>query len=119
MKRLVELRSYKLKPGSGARFHDLVTRRSLPLLRQWGMEVVAFGPSAHDPDSYFLMRAYDSLDHRRASQAAFYASDAWRRGPRESIVELIESDLDAVVWLTPEAVEAIRQSSMPAGPHNE
>jgi hypothetical protein len=115
MKRLVEIRSYKLKPGSGARFHDLVTRQSLPLLRQWGIEVVAFGPSTHDPDSYFLMRAYDSLDHRRTSQAEFYASDAWRKGPRESIVELIESDLDVVVWLTPEAVEAIRRSSMPAG----
>jgi hypothetical protein len=110
MKHLVEIRSYKLKPGSGSRFHDCVTHESLPLLRQCGMEVVAFGPSMHDPDSYFLMRAYDGLDHRRTSQAAFYASDAWRKGPRESIVELIESDLDVVVWLTHEAVEAIRQS---------
>jgi NIPSNAP len=110
MKRLVEIRSYKLKPGSGPRFRDLVTRESLPLLRQCRMEVVAFGPSAHDPDSYFLMRAYDDLDHRRTSQAEFYASDAWRKGPRDSIVELIESDLDVVVWLAHEAVEAIRQS---------
>ena len=110
MNRLVEIRSYKLKPGSGARFHDLVTRESVPLLRQWGVEVVAFGQSAQDPDSYFLIRAYDSLDHRQTSQAAFYGSDAWRQGPRESIIELIESDLDAVLWLTQEAVEAIRQT---------
>jgi hypothetical protein len=110
MNRLVEIRSYKLKPGSGTRFHDLVTHESVPLLRQWGVEVVAFGQSAHDPDSYFLIRAYDSLDHRQTSQAAFYGSDAWRQGPRESIIELIESDLDAVLWLTQEAVEAIRQS---------
>jgi hypothetical protein len=72
--------------------------------------VVAFGQSAHDPDSYFLIRAYDSLDHRQTSQAAFYGSDAWRQGPRESIIELIESDLDGVLWLTQEAVEAIRQT---------
>jgi hypothetical protein len=110
MNRLVELRSYKLKPGSGTRFHDLVSHESVPLLRQWGVEVVAFGQSAHDSDSYFLIRAYDSLDHRQTSQAAFYGSDAWRKGPRESIIELIESDLDGVLWLTQEAVEAIRQT---------
>jgi hypothetical protein len=31
---------------------------------------------------------------------------------RESIVALIQSDLDAVLWLTQQAVEAIRQSHM-------
>ena len=114
-KRLVEFRSYKLKPGSGPRFHDLVTHQSLPLLRQCGMEVVACGPSVDDPDAYFLLRAYDSLEHRRTSQAAFYGSDAWRKGPREAIIALIESDLDAVLWLTPEAVAAIRSSGELSG----
>jgi hypothetical protein len=64
--RLVEIRSYRLKPGSGPGFHDLVVNQSLPLLQKCGMEVVAFGPSVHDPDAYFLVRAYDSLDHRRS-----------------------------------------------------
>jgi hypothetical protein len=110
MKRLVEIRTYQLKTGSGERFHDLVSNQSVPLLKAWGMEVVAFGPSLHDPDAYFLMRAYDDLDHLRASQDAFYATDAWRKGPREAIVELILSDANAVLWLTPEAIDAIRQS---------
>ena len=111
MRRLIEIRSYKLVPGSGARFHELVATRSLPLLQARNMEVVAFGQSLHDPDSYFLVRAYDDLEHLRASQEAFYASDAWRKGPRQSIVELIESDWNVVLWLTAEAVEAMRNSS--------
>ena len=65
MQRLVEIRSYKLKPGSGARFHDLVVSQSMPLVRSFGMDVVTFGPSVHDPDAYFLVRAYDSIVARR------------------------------------------------------
>jgi hypothetical protein len=110
VQRLVEIRSYKLKPGSGARFHDLVTNQSMPLLRERNMDVVAFGPSLHDPDAYFLVRAYDSLEHLRSSQEAFYSSDAWRMGPRQSIIELIESDWNVVLWLSPQAVAAMRES---------
>jgi hypothetical protein len=110
MQRLVEIRSYRLKPGSGARFHDLVVNQSMPLLQKCGMEVVAFGQSLHDADAYFLVRAYDNLDHRRASQEAFYSSDAWRKGPRQSIIDLIESDWDVVLWLTRTAVDALHDS---------
>jgi hypothetical protein len=111
MKRILEIRTYRLKAGSGARFHDLVSHQSAPLLRQWGMDVVAFGQSAHDPDSYFLLRAYTDLEHLRASQEAFYATEEWRQGPRESIIELIQSDSNAVLWLAPQAIEALRDAS--------
>lgn len=110
MQRLVEIRSYKLKAGSGAKFHDLVVTRSMPLLRAYGTEVVAFGPSVHDVDAYFLIRAYDNLEHRRSSQESFYSSEAWRSGPRQAIIELIDSDWDIVVWLTRDAVDAMRKS---------
>jgi hypothetical protein len=114
MQRLVEIRSYKLKPGSGATFHDLVVNQSMPLVRAFGMEVVAFGQSLHDPDAYFLVRAYDSLEHRRSSQEAFYSSAAWRNGPRQSIIEFIEADWDVVLWLTPAAIDAMRNSRVQA-----
>jgi hypothetical protein len=110
MNRLVEIRSYKLKPGSGSRFHNLVSNQSIPLLDEWGMEVVAYGQSLHDPDSYYLIRAYNDLDHLNSSQEAFYSTDAWRKGPREAIIELIESNSNAVLWLSQEAIEAIRNS---------
>jgi hypothetical protein len=108
MKRLVEIRSYKLKAGTGGEFHRLVSSQSMPLHAAWGMDVVAFGPSVHDADAYYLIRAYDDLEHLRASQAAFYATDAWRKGPREAIIALIESDGNAVLWLSREAVDALR-----------
>jgi hypothetical protein len=112
--RSVEFRSYKLRPGSGASFHDLVANRSVALMRDWGMDVVAFGPSAADPDAYLLIRAYDSVEHLHQSQEAFYATEIWREGPREAILALIEHSMSTVAWLSPETVEGLRASKFAA-----
>ena len=109
--RLLEIRSYTLKPGSGAAFHSLVSERSVPLLREACMDVVAFGQSVHDSDHYFLMRSYDSLAHRQEAQETFYSSAAWRQGPREAIIALIETDATTTLWLSAEAVERLRSSN--------
>src|SRR6188474_2808575 len=56
--RVVEIRSYNLKPGARDRFHQLFLREALPMLQRWKVDVVGYGPSLHDRDSYYLMRAY-------------------------------------------------------------
>ncbi len=53
------------------------------------MNVVAFGPSLHDEDSYYLIRSYDGLDDLRQREDSFYGSPEWRNGPREEILSLI------------------------------
>ena len=110
VKRFVEIPAYNLKPGTRADFHRLVTERSVPMLRRWRVDVVAFGPSLHDSDSYFLIRAYASLEDRQQSQDAFYGSDEWRHGPREAILDLIVSDTSVVVEMDPATVDGLRQS---------
>jgi len=62
--------------------HARFAERALPMPAAWGTDVVAFGPSAHDADAYYLIRRYRDLDRK----GAFYRSDAWRDGPRESIL---------------------------------
>jgi hypothetical protein len=113
MNKVVEIRSYNLKPGSRGEFHRLVVEVSLPMLQRWGVDVVAFGPSPHDDNSYYLMRAYDSLEHRQSSQDAFYGSSEWRQGPREKIVSLIDSHTSIVIELDPSAVDSLRKSAPP------
>ena len=108
--KLVEIRSYNIKPGKRDEFHRLVSEQSLPLLKRWKVDVVAFGPSPHDDTSYYLIRAYENLAERQASQDAFYGSQDWRNGPREAIVTLIESDTSVVVELEPSVVDALRRS---------
>ena len=51
------------------------------MLRRHGIDVVAFGPSLHDQDAYYLMRSYASLEELERSETAFYGSEEWRLGP--------------------------------------
>lgn len=111
MKKTVEIRSYKLKPGTRQKFHRLVLEKSIPMLKRWKVDVVDFGPSLHDSDSYFLIRAYLSLAHRQKSQDAFYGSDEWRQGPREAIISLIERDISVVVELEDVTIDALRRKA--------
>ena len=76
MQRLVEIRSYQLKRGIAAEFHAAVETTAVPMLREWGADVVAYGPSEHAPDTYYLIRAYvdlDDLNRTAPAQAALRA----------------------------------------------
>jgi hypothetical protein len=104
----LEIRSYNLKPGARADFHRLMTEQSLPLLQAWKVDVVAYGPSLHDSDSYFLMRAFTSLEERERSEDAFYGSPEWRQGPREAVLALIESYTTVVIEVDDETLRGLR-----------
>jgi hypothetical protein len=106
--RLVEIRSYNLKPGTRARFHQRFVRESLPMLRRWNVDLVAYGPSLHDKDSWFLMRGFASLEAREKSEDAFYGSDEWKNGPREATLADIESYTTVVVRLDDAAITGLR-----------
>jgi hypothetical protein len=107
MSRFVEIRSYNLKPGSRDELHRLMAERSMPMLERWRVDVVDFGPSLHDEDSYFLIRAYDSLEDRQQSQDGFYGSEEWREGPREPILALIESYTSVVLEMDDATVKGL------------
>src|SRR5262245_20016963 len=110
MPRVVEIRSYNLKPGSRVEFHRLVCDRSMPMLERRAVDVISFGPSSHDETSYYLIRGYKSLEDRTASHAAFYGSAEWRDGPREAIEALIETYATIVIEMTDSAVDSLRRA---------
>jgi hypothetical protein len=107
------MRSYNLKPGTRDRFHQRFVRESLPMLRRWKVDVVAYGPSRHDRDSWFLMRAYASLEDRQKSEDAFYGSDEWKQGPREATLADIESYTTVVLELDEETIRALGRRLTP------
>jgi len=115
LNRFVEIRAYNLHPGTRGRFHRLVVEQSVPMLYRWEVDVVAFGPSPHDEDSYFLIRAYASLEDRQRSQDAFYTSAEWRRGPRQSVVDCIASDTSVVIEMDLDTIDGLRRAGASAG----
>lgn len=112
MSKVVEILLYTLKPGTGSEFHKIMDEVSVPLHRSVDMDVVSYGNSLHDADAYYLIRAYDSLDHLNSSQDAFYKSEGWRSGPRTDIIGRIATSLKSVLLLEPQAVEALRGSGL-------
>jgi hypothetical protein len=108
MKHFVEIRSYNVKPGARDQLHQMVVELSIPMLERWNVDVVAFGPSPHDEDSYYLIRRYDSLAHREQSQEAFYGSDEWKLGPREPMLALIENYTSIILELDEATINGIR-----------
>jgi hypothetical protein len=109
MNRILEIRAYNLKPGTSNQLHELFVSRSLPMLQRWKVDVVAYGPSLGEPDSYYLMRSYASLEDRQQSQDAFYGSDEWRKGPRESIIALIDSFTSAIIEVDESTLNGLRR----------
>jgi ketosteroid isomerase-like protein len=106
--RVLEIRSYNLKAGTRDRFHQLFEREALPLLRRFEVDVVAYGPSLHDGDSYYLMRSFPGVEERQRSEDAFYGSDAWRQGPREAILACIDSYTTVVIRVDEATLRGLR-----------
>ncbi|HMD83008.1 MAG TPA: NIPSNAP family protein, partial [Anaerolineales bacterium] len=67
MNHFVEIRSYTLKPGTRDEFHRLFIEDAFPMLQRWNVDVVAYGRSLHDENSYYLIRRFDSLSQREQS----------------------------------------------------
>ena len=108
--RVVEIRSYNLKPGTRDRFHQLFLKEALPMLQRWKVDVVAYGPSLHDHDSYFLMRAFDGVEQRQKSEDAFYGSAEWIKGPRERVLADIDSYTTIVLKLDEATLNGLRNA---------
>ncbi|NUT37735.1 MAG: NIPSNAP family protein [Hamadaea sp.] len=106
----MEIRTYRLKPGTRDEFVRVMRDESLPLLTEFGIRVVDAGPSLVDEDGHeeaYLIRAFDSLAHRDEQEEAFYGSDAWRSGPREAIVSRIDTYHTIVVEVPDAAIAAL------------
>src|SRR5262245_36084614 len=108
---VLEIRCYNLKPGTRAAFHEVAERDALPLLARFGIEVVAYGPSIHDQDSYYLMRTFPSLEDRQRAEDRFYGSDEWKNGPRAAVLAAIESYTTVVVPTDQATIAALRRTT--------
>jgi len=108
--KLVEIRTYKLKPGTADRFLAAF-QEALPLVRASGMDVVAFGRSDHEHESFYLVRAYADRGQLQAQQAAFYSSAVWRQGPREALISCLDDYLNTLLWLSEQGVEDLRRNN--------
>ena len=101
--RVLELRIVRLRHGRrnefAVRFHDQL----LPILRSHGMEIIHYGPSLHDEDSFFLIRAWPSVAERQETLDTMYGGVDWLMNQEQVFLDMIDSMdtcvLNADEWL--------------------
>ena len=107
---ILEIRSYRLLPGTRDEYHRLFVEEASALLQANGIDVVAFGPSVGDANGYYLMRSFEDLSERDRREERFYASPEWRVGPREAVISEIEVYTDVVIEVDAATIEGMRRA---------
>ena len=88
---IVEVRSYRIKPGRRAEFIRFFETRSVPALRSLGMKVVGPFLDLENPNKFVWLRSFPSLEERDRMKDAFYEGDLWKNELEAIAMPMIES----------------------------
>jgi hypothetical protein len=108
---LLEMRLFKVRPGTREMFHKISREGTVPLMRRCGITVLAHGPSLNDDDGYFLLRAFPSEEQRIELSQAVYRTAEWERNYEEPVMGMIDEYHTTVL---PAARETIDHWTPPA-----
>jgi NIPSNAP protein len=75
---IVEMRTYKLKPGTRERFLEIFRGKSVPEHLRLGMKISGPFLSVEEPNTFFFMRGFPDVASREPMKARFYEGDLWR-----------------------------------------
>jgi hypothetical protein len=98
---LYELREYRLKPGTRARWVQLMQETIIPFQRAQGMVVVGSFTATEDPDLYIWMRRFDDEAERQRQYEAVYKSSTWLEQVKPQIDTMLLREVMRVVMLEP------------------
>lgn len=105
---MLEIRIFTLHSGTREEFDRLSREGTIPLMRQLGIDVVAYGPSLNNDDGYFLLRAFASEEERVIVSQSLYATDEWERKYDALITEMIADYRTTVMATTPESIKQLK-----------
>lgn len=93
---IVEMRTYKTKPGKRAQFLEIFRSRSVPAHAEIGMKIMGPFLSVEDPDVFFFMRGFPDLASREPMKAQFYEGELWKKELENLVMPMLEK-YDVVV----------------------
>ncbi|HUL14764.1 MAG TPA: NIPSNAP family protein [Terriglobales bacterium] len=101
---VIEMRTYKTKPGMRAAFLEVFRSKSIPAHEGIGMKILGPFLSVEDPETFFFMRGFPDLASREPMKAKFYEGDLWKRELENILMPMLEKyevvlveDLDGMV----------------------
>src|SRR5262245_10760629 len=87
---IIEMRTYRIKPGKRAEFLEIFRAKSLPAHREIGMTIAGPFLSVEDADTFFFMRGFPNLESREPMKAKFYEGELWKRELESLLMPMIE-----------------------------
>jgi NIPSNAP len=100
---IIEMRTYKTRPGMRSRFLEVFRSRSIPAHAAIGMKILGPFLSVEDPDVFFFMRGFPDLASREPMKARFYEGELWKRELENILMPMLEK-YEAVVVEDPESL---------------
>lgn len=93
---IIEMRTYKTKPGKRADFLEIFRTKSVPAHAEIGMKLLGPFLSVEDSDTFFFMRGFPDLASREPMKAEFYEGELWKRELENLLMPMLEK-YDVVV----------------------
>ena len=88
---IVEVRSYRIKPGRRAEFIQFFEGRAIPALHSYGMTVLGPLLDLENPNKFVWLRSFPSLDERERMRNAFYEGPVWKDELEAIAMPMLES----------------------------
>ena len=87
---IVEMRTYRTKPGKRAEFLDIFRAKSVPAHDLIGMKILGPFLSIEDPDTFFFMRGFPDLASREPMKAKFYEGELWKTELEQRLMPILD-----------------------------
>jgi NIPSNAP len=87
---IIEMRTYKTKPGKRAQFLEIFQSKSVPAHLEIGMKILGPFLSVEDPDTFFWMRGFPDLTSREPMKAKFYEGELWKSKLENILLPMLE-----------------------------
>jgi hypothetical protein len=105
---VLEVRIFTVHPGTREEFDRISREGTIPLMREHGINVVAYGPSPNNDDGYHLLRAFRSEQERVALSQSLYTTKEWEANYDAPVTAMIADYRTTVMPTTPELVDLLK-----------
>jgi len=88
---IVEVRSYRIKPGRRAEFIDMFEKRAVPAQRTHGIKIIGPFLDVENPNKFVFLRSFPTLEAREQMKNDFYESELWKNELEAIAMPMLDS----------------------------
>lgn len=88
---IVEVRSYRIKPGFRNEFIKLFETKAIAAQRSYGIQIMGPMVDVENPNKFVFLRCFPSLEEREQMKESFYGGKEWKNELEALAMPLLES----------------------------